>query len=54
MRPGLFGKKVLFRFGWVNDLVHCKLSVAPGHGGIDNGRESSLCFCLGADPAVVH
>jgi len=45
---------VLFRFEWVNDLTHCKLSVATGHGGIDDGRESTLCFGTGADPAVVH
>ena len=45
---------VLFRFEWVTDLTHCKLSVATGHGGYGDGREAVVRFGVGFDPAVVH
>lgn len=45
---------VLFRFEWVKDLTHCKLSVASGHGGLGDGREAVVRIGVGSDPAVVH
>jgi hypothetical protein len=45
---------VLFRFEWVKDLTHCKLSVTSGHGGLGDGREAVVRIGVGPDPAVVH
>lgn len=45
---------VLFRFEWVTDLTHCKLSVATGHGGLGDEREAVVRIGVGPDLALVH